>query len=59
MVAVAPLVMAVGLALAALTPADALRSALVAVWAVALVITGDGHRHGVAAPVGMGDGLRR
>jgi MFS family permease len=41
-VAVAPIVMAVGLALAALTMADDASPVLVAVWAVALVITGVG-----------------
>jgi MFS family permease len=41
-VAVAPLVMATGLALAALTQYDGASTALVAVWAVALLITGVG-----------------
>ena len=41
-VAVAPLVMAVGLAIAALTQADKASPWVVAVWALALVITGSG-----------------
>ena len=41
-VAVAPLVMAVGLAIAALSQADEASAWVVAVWALALVITGSG-----------------
>ena len=59
MVAVAPLVMAVGLGLAAVSQVEDAPIGVIAVWVLALVITGIGVGHGLAAPFGVGDGLRR
>ena len=58
-VAVAPLVMAVGLTIGALTLADGASLWVVAVWAAGAGDHRSRNRHGVAAPVRLGDGLRR